>query len=76
MKELVEFIAKRIVDDPDEVDVSEEETEDGKIVIRLNVADSDKGKVIGRRGHVAESIRTLLRVAGVKNGTKVTLEIP
>jgi predicted RNA-binding protein YlqC (UPF0109 family) len=76
MKELVEFIAKSIVDNPEEVEVTEEEREDGRILIKLNVAEEDKGKVIGRRGHVAESMRTLLRIVAVKQGKRTSLEIP
>lgn len=76
MKELVEFIAKSIVDNPEEVEVTEEEREDGRILIKLNVSDEDKGKVIGRRGHVAESMRTLLRIVAVKQGKRTSLEIP
>ena len=74
MKELVEFIAKEIASYPDEVKVTEEE-EDGRIILRLEVAPDDKGKVIGRQGRVAESIRVLLRVAAVKKGTRATLDI-
>ncbi len=74
MKELVEYIARSIASEPDEVKVTEEE-EDGRIVLRLEVAPDDKGKVIGRQGRVAQSIRVLLRVAAVKQGTRATLEI-
>jgi predicted RNA-binding protein YlqC (UPF0109 family) len=74
MKELVEFIAREIASYPDEVKVTEEE-EDGRIIFRLEVAPDDKGKVIGRQGRVAESIRVLLRVAAVKQGTRATLDI-
>ena len=75
MKELVEFIAKSIASEPDEVRVTEEEDEDGRIIVRLEVAPDDKGKVIGRQGRVAQSIRQLIRVAAVKQGTRATLEI-
>ena len=75
MKELVEFIAKSIASEPDEVRVTEEEEEDGRIIVRLEVAPDDKGKVIGRQGRVAQSIRQLIRVAAVKQGTRATLEI-
>ncbi len=75
MKELVEYIARSIASQPDEVKVSEEEGEDGRIILRLEVAPEDKGKVIGRQGRVAQSIRVLLRVAAVKRGTRATLEI-
>ena len=74
MKELVEYIAKSIASQPDEVRVTEEE-EDGRVVLRLEVAPDDKGKVIGRQGRVAQSIRVLLRVAAVKQGTRAVLEI-
>ena len=74
MKELVEYIAKSIATYPDDVKVTEEE-EDGRLVVRLEVAPDDKGKVIGRQGRVAQSIRVLLRVAAVKEGTRAVLEI-
>ena len=74
MKELVEYIAKSIASHPEEVRVTEEEN-DGRILLRLEVAPDDKGKIIGRQGHVAQSIRLLLRVAAVKQGTRVILEI-
>ncbi len=74
MKELVEYIAKSIASHPDEVKVTQEE-EDGRIILRLEVAPDDKGKVIGRQGRVAQSIRVLLRVAAVKEGTRAILEI-
>ena len=74
MKELVEFIAKEIASYPEEVRVTEED-DDGRIILRLEVAPDDKGKVIGRQGRVAESIRVLLRVAAVKQGARATLDI-
>lgn len=75
MKELVEYIARSIASQPDEVRVSEEEDEDGRVILRLEVAPEDKGKMIGRQGRVAQSIRALMRVAAVKRGTRATLEI-
>ena len=74
MKELVEYIARSIASEPDELKVTEEE-DDGRIILRLEVAPDDKGKVIGRQGRVAQSIRVLLRVAAVKQGIRATLEI-
>ena len=74
MKELVEYIAKSIVNLPDEVVVTEENDERG-IVLNLQVADDDKGRVIGKQGRVAEAIRTLLRVTAARQGTRVTLKI-
>tara|TARA_Y100000590_G_C15615638_1_gene975605 strand:- start:477 stop:704 length:228 start_codon:yes stop_codon:yes gene_type:complete len=74
MKELVEYIAKSIATNPDEVIVTQ--TDDGeRVLVTLEVAPNDKGKVIGREGRVAQSIRTLLKVAAVKQGTRVVLEI-
>jgi predicted RNA-binding protein YlqC (UPF0109 family) len=75
MKDIVEYIAKAIVSHPDEVVVTQEEEGDGLIILNLEVAPSDKGKVIGRQGRVAQSIRALLRVAAVKDGTRVILKI-
>ena len=74
MKELVEYIAKAIASHPDEVVVTEE-VQDGRTIIRLEVAPDDKGIVIGRQGRVAQSIRALLRVAAVKHDTRAILEI-
>jgi predicted RNA-binding protein YlqC (UPF0109 family) len=74
MKELVEYIAKSIVGAPDDVKVTEE-TSENRVVIKLEVAPDDKGRIIGREGRVAEAIRTLLRVAATKAGVRVRLEI-
>ncbi len=74
MKELVEYIAKSIVNSPDDVVVTEEENEQG-ITLKLQVADDDKGRVIGKQGRIAEAIRSLIRVKAAKAGTRVSLEI-
>jgi len=74
MKELVEYIAKSIATNPDEVVVTQND-DGGKVVLTLEVSPDDKGKVIGRQGRVAQSIRTLLKVAAVKQGTRAVLEI-
>jgi len=74
MKELVEYIAKSIVDAPDDVKVEEESSDEG-LTLKLQVADDDKGRVIGKQGRIAEAIRTLLRVKAAKASTKVRLEI-
>jgi len=74
MKELVEYIAKSIVNLPDEVSVTEETTEQG-ITLKLQVADDDKGRVIGKQGRIAEAMRTLIRVKAAKQGTRAILEI-
>ena len=75
MKELIEYIAKSIVSIPDDVKVTEEADEEDRLVIKLEVAADDKGRVIGRQGRVAEAMRTLLRVAATKEGIRVRLEI-
>ena len=75
MKELIEYIAKAIVSYPDDVVVSSSEKDDGDITYILQVHPDDKCRVIGRQGRVAQSIRSLLRVAAVKNGFHVSLEI-
>ncbi|MBI2918845.1 MAG: KH domain-containing protein [Chloroflexi bacterium] len=74
MKELVEYIARAVVDHPDAVQVTQVE-EDGRTILKVQVADEDRGKIIGRQGRVAEAIRTLLRVAAIKQGTRATLQI-
>ena len=74
MKELIEYIAKSIVDAPDKVVVTEENSEQGPI-FKLQVADEDKGRVIGKQGRIVEAMRTLLRVKAAKQGIRVTLLI-
>lgn len=74
MKDLVEYIAKSIVNAPDDVVVTEETDEEG-LVLNLQVAEDDKGRVIGKQGRVAGAMRTLLRVKAAKAGTRVNLKI-
>ena len=74
MKELIEYIARAIVNSPDDVVVTEEESELGT-TFKLQVNDEDKGRVIGKQGRIAEAMRTLLRVKAAKLGTRATLEI-
>ncbi len=74
MKELVEFMAKSLVDSPEQVQVVAIEDEDG-IRLELKVADEDVGKVIGRQGRIAKALRTVLKAAAVKDGRKISLEI-
>ncbi|MBI2829544.1 MAG: KH domain-containing protein [Chloroflexi bacterium] len=75
MKELIEYIAKSIVNAPDKVAVTEEPDERGGISLKLQVADEDKGRVIGKQGRIAQAMRALLRVKAAKEGTRVNLEI-
>ena len=74
MKELVEVIARALVDFPDEVVVTETENEKA-IVIELKVASSDTGKVIGKNGRIAKSIRSVVKAAASKEEKKVIVEI-
>jgi len=74
MKDLVEYIVKSIVAEPDKVTITEEDSEEG-LLIKLEVAPDDKGRVIGRQGRVAQAMRTLLRVKAAKDDTRVRLEI-
>ena len=74
LKELVEFIAKSIVDDPSQVYVSEIEGE-SSVILELRVGPEDMGRVIGKGGRTANAMRTLVRVLAAKQGKRVTLEI-
>lgn len=74
IKELVEYMAQSLVNDPEAVVVDEVEGASATIY-ELSVASSDMGRVIGKQGRVANAMRTLLRVAAVKEGKRVTLEI-
>ena len=74
MKELAEFIARSLVDHPEEVAVDEFRRGD-HVTLELHVAKEDMGRVIGRGGRVANAIRTLLRVASEREGSQVTLDV-
>ena len=74
MKELVEVIAKSLVDYPDEVQVTETEN-DKAVVLELKVAQSDMGKVIGKQGRIAKAIRTVVKAAASKEDRKVIVAI-
>ena len=74
MKELVEFIARSLVDDPSQVYVSEIEGE-SSVILELRVGPDDMGRVIGKGGRTVNAIRTLIRVLAAKQGKRVTLEI-
>jgi predicted RNA-binding protein YlqC (UPF0109 family) len=74
MKELVEVIAKALVEKPDEVVVTESESDD-MIRVELKVASSDMGKVIGRRGRIAKAIRSVVKAASTRSDKKVVVDI-
>ena len=74
MKELLLYMAKNLVDNPDEVTVTEIDNGDGK-VLELRVAEGDMGKVIGRQGRIAKEIRTIIKTVALRTGERVTVEI-
>lgn len=74
MRELVEIIAKALVENPDEVVVTER-TEGRSVVIELHVAQSDMGKVIGKQGRIAKAIRAVVKAASSKDNSRVDVEI-
>jgi hypothetical protein len=71
---LLEYLARRLVDDPDAVSVEQAEEED-ELVLRLHVAEADRGKVIGRQGRIARALRTVVRASAVRERRRVRLEI-
>ena len=74
MEELVRFIARNLVDEPDSVVVSSREEGDS-VIISLSVAQSDMGKVIGRQGRIAKAIRTVVKAASVREDKKYMVDI-
>ena len=74
MKELLLYMAKNLVDNPEEVTVTEIDNEDGK-VLELRVAEGYMGKVIGRQGRIAKEIRTIIKTVALRTGERVTVEI-
>jgi predicted RNA-binding protein YlqC (UPF0109 family) len=74
LAELLEYLARQLVDEPDAVRVERVE-EDGAVVLRLHVAKDDLGKVIGREGRIARALRTIVRAGGTRERRRVQLEI-
>ena len=74
MEDLLEYLARNLVDAPDEVRVTRTERADA-VVLELRVAPDDVGKVIGRHGRIARALRTVMRASGAKSGSRVLLEI-
>jgi uncharacterized protein len=75
VKELLEYLARGLVDEPDSVQVDEFEEEDGTIVYELSVGADDFGKVIGRGGRTAQALRTVIKAAAVKENRRVLVDI-
>jgi len=74
VKEFLEFLARSLVDHPEQVRVEETETSDG-VLLRLTVAKEDVGKVIGKQGRIARALRTVVKASAVKDGKQATVEI-
>jgi uncharacterized protein len=75
VKELLEYLARGLVERPDEVRVKETEEDDGSLVLELSVADDDYGSVIGRGGRTAQALRTVVKAAATKSGRRVFVDI-
>lgn len=75
MQELLEYLARSLVDDPDAVRVESFDEDDGSIVLELSVGEEDYGQIIGRGGRTANALRTVLKAAAVKEGRRVFVDI-
>jgi uncharacterized protein len=73
--DVLEYIAKSLVDNPDDVTITEVEEDEGEIVLELRVHPDDMGKIIGKRGRTAKAIRTMVKAAATREGTNATVEI-
>ena len=75
MRELLVYLARALVDQPDRVEVEQFEEDDGTLVLELSVADDDYGKVIGRGGRTAQALRTVIKAAAVRDNRRVLVDI-
>jgi predicted RNA-binding protein YlqC (UPF0109 family) len=75
MRELLEYLARALVDEPDRVRVEAFDEDDGTIVLELSVGDDDYGQVIGRGGRTAQALRTVVKAAAVKDNRRVLIDI-
>ena len=75
MKEVLEIIAKPLVDNPDQVKITEIVNEDSTYTLQLNVAEGDMGKVIGKQGRIAKALRTVVKAAASRENKKVSVDI-
>jgi len=75
MKDLLEYLVRALVDEPDRVTVEEFEEDDGTLVLELSVGDDDYGQVIGRGGRTAQALRTVVKAAAVKDNRRVLVDI-
>lgn len=75
MKEVLEVIAKALVDNPDMVNITEVNNEDSSVTLELRVAQNDMGKVIGKQGRIAKALRTVVKAAASRENKKVSVDI-
>jgi hypothetical protein len=75
MEELVEYLARSLVDEPDAVSVESYEEDDGSVVFELSVAEDDVGKIIGRGGRTVNALRCVLRASATKQGRRLLLDV-
>jgi len=75
VKELLEYMVKELVDNPDDVEITEEEEDDRTVIFKLKVAEDDLGKVIGKKGRTANALRILMRAASAKRGKSSIVKI-
>jgi predicted RNA-binding protein YlqC (UPF0109 family) len=75
MKDLLEYLARQLVDEPEKVEVDQFDEEDGTVVLELAVAEDDYGKIIGKGGRTANALRTVVKAAAVKEGRRVLVDI-
>lgn len=75
MEDLLEYLARALVDEPDEVSVERFEEDDGTIVLELHVSEDDVGKVIGRGGRTVNALRSVIRASAVKEGRRVLVDV-
>ena len=71
----MEFLAKTLVDRPDQVEVREYQEDEDTVVLELSVAEEDRGKVIGRQGRTAKALRGIMKAGGIKDGKRILVEI-
>jgi uncharacterized protein len=75
MRDLLEYLARSLVDEPEQVTVEQFEEDDGTVVLELAVGEDDYGKIIGRGGRTANALRTVVKAAAVKEGRRVLVDI-
>jgi uncharacterized protein len=75
LRELLEYLARNLVDHPDQVKVEEFEEDDGTLVLEMSVHDDDYGQIIGRGGRTAQALRTVVKAAAVKDNRRVLIDI-